>query len=206
MSAKHGVDVVPVGQDELSNQGSLFKHAIEAKAAVTQRQVYALMVYYMALLIGCIALITFMIVNNDGSVFKDASEPDSKRLLQSMAFLLSGAVVGSVLYQIRMLFRFYIKSPNFDSRWLAKYISAPVEAAALALAIVSLIESGAIVLGGQGFDFSKGKPFAVFGIGALVGFGIREVVGWLGNVAKTMFPTDQKNGETTVQSSEPKNR
>jgi hypothetical protein len=49
----------------------------------------------------------------------------------------------------------------------------------LALAIVSLIESGAIVLGGQGFDFSKGKPFAVFGIGALVGFGIREVVGWL---------------------------
>jgi hypothetical protein len=76
----------------------------------------------------------------------------------------------------------------------------------LALAIVSLIESGAIVLGGQGFDFSKGKPFAVFGIGALVGFGIREVVGWLGNVTKTMFPTDQKNGETTVQRSEPKNR
>jgi len=119
MSAKHGVDVVPVGQDELSNQGSLFKHAIEAKAAVTQRQVYALMAYYMALLIGCIALITFMIVNNDGSVFKDASEPDSKRLLQSMAFLLSGAVVGSVLYQIRMLFRFYIKSPNVvQDGWL----------------------------------------------------------------------------------------
>jgi putative flippase GtrA len=113
MSAKHGVDVVPVGQDELSNQGSLFKHAIEAKAAVTQRQVYALMAYYMALLIGCIALITFMIVNNDGSVFKDASEPDSKRLLQSMAFLLSGAVVGSVLYQIRMLFRFLHQIPQF---------------------------------------------------------------------------------------------
>jgi hypothetical protein len=109
MSAKHGVDVVPVGQDELSNQGSLFKHAIEAKAAVTQRQVYALMAYYMALLIGCIALITFMIVNNDGSVFKDASEPDSKRLLQSRRrsrkCIISDSDAFQVLHQIPQ-FRF----------------------------------------------------------------------------------------------------
>ncbi len=72
--------------------------------------------------------------------------------------------------------------------------------------VASLIESGAIILGGTGFDFSKGKPFATFGIGALVGFGIREVIGWLGTVAKTMFPTDSRGGETTLESREAKRR
>ena len=87
----------------------------------------------------------------------------------------------------------YITSPtDFDSRWLAKYISAPIEAVGLAFAIVSVVESGAVVLGGQGFNFSQGKPFASFGFGALVGFGIREVVGWLGAVTKTVFPTGQE--------------
>jgi hypothetical protein len=151
------------------------------------------MAYYMALLIGCIAVIALLIWN-DGSILKPPASTDdpleNKRLLASMTFLVSGAIVGSVLYQIRMLFRSYIKFADFDPRWLPKYISAPVEAAGLALAIVSLIQGGAVVLGGQGFEFSHGKPFASFGIGALVGFGIREVVGWLGTVSKTIFPTD----------------
>jgi hypothetical protein len=211
MSAKHGVDVPSEVQVEQQTRGSpitAHKRSFEAASVVTQRQVYALMAYYMTLLIICIALIVFLIARDgalvevvpEGSLPKDPS----RRVLGAIAFLVSGAVVGSVLYEIRMLFRFYIKSPNFDSRWLAKYISAPVEAAGLALAIVSLIESGAVVLGGQGFDFSRGKPFAAFGLGALVGFGIREVIGWIGTVTKTLFPTDYKSGDTVLQSSEPK--
>jgi hypothetical protein len=210
MSAEHNADVSSDAQVELPTRGSLIatdKRSAEATPVVTRRQVYALMAYYMALLVICIALIAFLVVWDGGflEAQKDASAPaDSRRVLAAMAFLVSGAVVGSVLYQIRMLFRFYIKSPNFDSRWLAKYISAPVEAAGLALAIVSVIESGAVALGGQGFNFSHGKAFAAFGFGALVGFGIREVIGWLGTVTKTVFPTDYKSSEMTVQSSEPK--
>lgn len=64
----------------------------------------------------------------------------------------------------------------------------------MALAILSLIQSGSIALGGSGFEFAQAKPFAAFGFGALVGFGIREVVGWLANLAKTTFPTDYKPG------------
>jgi hypothetical protein len=211
MSVKHGVEVPSDAQAEQQARGAFItthKRSFEAAPVVTQRQVYALMAYYMALIIISIALIVFLVVW-DGALLEAVPEGSlpknpSRRVLGAMAFLMSGAVVGSVLYQIRMLFRFYIKSLNFDSRWLAKYISAPVEAAGLTLAIVSLIESGAVVLGGQGFDFTRGKPFAAFGFGALVGFGIREVIGWIGTVTKTVFPTDYKSGETTLQSSEPK--
>jgi hypothetical protein len=210
MSAEHTVDVPLDAQLEQPPRGSLIatdKRAAESTTVATQRQIYALMAYYMVLLVICIVLILFLIgsglVPLDAP--KDVGTPEaSRRVLATMIFLVSGAVVGSVLYHIRMLFRFYIKSHAFDSRWLVKYISAPLEAAGLALAIVSILESGAVALGGQGFHFSQGKPFAAFGVGALVGFGIREVIGWLGTVTKTVFPTDPKSDEMAPQSSEPK--
>ena len=187
MSPEHDADVRPVGQIEGARllPIAIDENASSAKSVISPRQIYALMAYYMALLIGSIALMVLIILKADLA-------QEKSHLLASMGFLVSGAIVGSVLYQIRMLFRFYIKYPNFDSRWLGKYISAPVEAVALALAILSLIQSGGVVLGGSSFDLAQGKPFAAFGFGALVGFGIREVVGWLGNLAKTTFPTDYK--------------
>jgi hypothetical protein len=111
-----------------------------------------------------------------------------EKMLISMAFLITGAIVGSVLYLIRAFFRFYVKEANFDPRWLGKYYSAPWESAALALAVMSIVQGGAVFLGGSGIDFSAGKPFTVFGFGAVVGFGVREVVGWVGGVTKSMFP------------------
>jgi hypothetical protein len=197
MSAQHSVDIPSDAQVEHPTRGALIatdKRAGDPISGVTERQVYALMAYYMALLGVCIAIIVFLVVRN-GPLIETPGDPS--RVVVAMAFLVTGAVVGSVLYQIRMLFKFYITSPpNFDSRWLAKYISAPIEAVGLAFAIVSVIESGAVVLGGQGFDFSHGKPFASFGIGALVGFGIREVVGWLGAVTRTVFPTEDHKAQS----------
>jgi hypothetical protein len=105
-----------------------------------------------------------------------------------MGFLVAGAIIGSVLYLIQKLFTFYIKEAKFDARWLGKYYSAPWEAAALALAVMSIVQGGAVFLGGSGIDFSAGKPFTVLGFGAVVGFGVREVVGWIGGVTKSMFP------------------
>ena len=192
------LDVPSVGAVERSSQGSLVaidEHASAAASAISPRTVYAIMVYYMALLIACFVALVLLIWNAGPILtppLPSAVEDPllNKRLLASMTFLVSGAVVGSILYQIRMLFRSYIKTADFDSRWVPKYLSAPIEAAGLALVIASLLQGGAIVLGGQGFEFSHGKPFAAFGVGALIGFGIREVVGWLGTVARTVFPTD----------------
>ena len=153
------------------------------------RQIYGLMAYYMALLIGAIVLMIYL-VSSENPTSKD----EKTRLLVSMGFLASGAVVGSILYQIRILFKFYIKEKkgSFDPRWLSKYITAPLEAVGLALAVMSLVQSSGVILGGHSVDVGTEKPFAAFGFGALVGFGIREVVGWVGSLTKAMFPTEEK--------------
>src|SRR5262245_34022858 len=115
MSAEHSVDVPLDTQVEQPPQGSLVatdKRAVESLTEATQRQIYALMAYYMVLLVICTALILFLI--GSGLVPleapKDLGTPDAtRRVLAAMIFLVSGAVVGSVLYNIRMLFRLYIK-------------------------------------------------------------------------------------------------
>jgi hypothetical protein len=161
------------------------KHKASAAAYnVRLPQVNVLVGYYAILLVAAVALLVFLILNESTGF---------PPLLAMMGFAASGAMVGSVLYQMRMLFRYYIKENAFDSRWLAKYVSGPWEAVALALVVLSLLQAGGVVLGGTQFDLTKGPTFSTFGIGALVGFGIREVVGWLGNLARTTFPTDHSN-------------
>jgi hypothetical protein len=189
MSTDPDVEDQPMNKIERATQNPLVP-VDGAVSDVKSRQIYSLVAYYMILLIGSIALIAYM-------VWQKHAKSDDNELIVLMAFLMTGAVVGSVLYQIRVLFKFYIndKGKKFDSRWMGKYITAPVEAMGLSLAILSLIQGGVVVLGGSGIDFSKAKPFAIFGFGALVGFGIREVIGWLANLARSTFPTDSKTDQ-----------
>ena len=109
MSPEHDADVRPVGQIEGARllPIAIDENASSAKSVISPRQIYALMAYYIALLIGSIALMVLIILKADLA-------QEKSHLLASMGFLMSGAIVGSVLYQIRMLFRFYIKYPNFD--------------------------------------------------------------------------------------------
>lgn len=164
----------------LHNPAEIDEQAPLPKYGIRPLQIYILVSYYIVLLIVSGALLTYLIL-----VEESAKPP----LLVTLGFVASGAIAGSVLYQIRMLFRHYIKYNNFDSKWLGKYISAPWEAVALSLAVTSLIRGGGIVLGGGQFKDPASNNYAAFGLGALIGFGIREVVGWLGKLAKTMFPT-----------------
>jgi hypothetical protein len=116
-----------------------------AKSIVSPRQVYALIIYYMSLLISSVACIVILVWSvPDPTLLFDASQntvtaqvqptpipgetatpdqkatstaglrPDQKRdkALISMAFLITGAIVGSVLYLIQKLFRFYVKEAN----------------------------------------------------------------------------------------------
>lgn len=189
MSAEHDADIRPSDQIEPSGQipknGTKEIATIVTPPEVSARQIYAIVAYYMVLLLGAITLLVFLVLKEELHV-----NEERPRLLASMGFLATGAIVGSLLYQIRMLFRYYVKDDKhgkFDLRWLSKYVTAPWEAVGLALAVMSLIQSGGIMLGGQSFSVTGGKPFAAFGLGALIGFGIREVVGWVGNLTKTMF-------------------
>jgi len=99
--------------------------------------------------------------------------------------------VGSVLYQIRMLHRHYIKDEDYDVRWVGKYVSAPWEAAALAAVVFSVIHGVPSLLeGSSAGNFSNVNDYGAFGVGGLIGFGVREVIGWPGNLVTTMFPTN----------------
>jgi hypothetical protein len=131
----------------------------DAKVIVRPLQVHALVGYYTILLVVAVTLLIVLILK------QSSVEPP---LLAMLGFVASGAMVGSVLYQIRMLFRYYVKDGNFDSKWLSKYMSAPWEAIALALVVLSLLQGGGVVLGGAKFDLKEGTGFAAFGIGALV--------------------------------------
>ena len=58
----------------------------------------------------------------------------------------------------------------------------------MAMVVLSLIRGGVAVFGGSmGTDVTGASNFAAFGTGALVGFGMRDVVGWLESLVKTMF-------------------
>jgi hypothetical protein len=173
----------------------------DAKVIVRPLQIYSLLVYYIGVLAAAMALFIFLIVSSNW-------QPSKIPLLRTVCFVAAGALIGSVLYQIRMLYQYYVQDGAFDAKWIGKYISAPWEAVALALVVLSLLQGGGAALGGAqiNINVSDANSFAAFGIGALVGFGIREVVGWLGNLAKTMFPTDHLKESKEKPQEKPKDK
>jgi len=115
-------------------------------------------------------------------------------LLRTIGFTLVGGILGSVLYHMRVLFHYFAQKKNYDPDWLGKYITAPWEGAGMALVVLSLIRGGVAVFGGSmGTDVTGANNFAAFGTGALVGFGMRDVVGWIGNLIYTMFRIEKSS-------------
>lgn len=109
-------------------------------------------------------------------------------LLRTIGFTIIAGIIGSVLYQIRMLFKWYAKRRQFDPRWLGKYLTAPWEGAGLAMVVLALIRGGVAMFGGSmETDVTALTNFAAFGTGALVGFAMRDVIGWIENLARIMF-------------------
>ena len=108
-------------------------------------------------------------------------------LLRTIGFTIAGGAFGGILYHIRMLFKFYT-SRKFDPRWIGKYISAPFESAAMAMVVLALIRGGVTLFGGStGTDVNSVNNFAAFGVGALVGLGMRDVVRWVGRIVRSVF-------------------
>jgi hypothetical protein len=86
---------------------------------------------------------------------------------------------------------------NHDHAWLGECLSAPWESVALAAVALSLIRGASFLLGGFASgtvstptppEVAKAYGFVGFGAGALVGFGTRELIGWLRSLMKAMFP------------------
>lgn len=117
-------------------------------------------------------------------------------LLRTIGFTIIAGIMGSVLYQMRMLFKWYAREKKFDPRWFGKYVTAPWEGAGMAMVVLALIRGGVGVFGGSmETDVTPLTNFAAFGTGSLVGFGMRDVVGWLESLVKTMFSVEDKDKE-----------
>jgi hypothetical protein len=110
------------------------------------------------------------------------------------ALLTIVGVSGSILYSIKMLFHFYAKERRFDKEWFGKYLTAPFEGAGLAIIVLALIRGGVAVFGGtMGTETNPVNDFSTFATAALVGFGMRDVVGWLEKLVRNMFTENSHN-------------
>jgi hypothetical protein len=163
------------------------------KKAHHSKQVTGIVIYYLIILFISFWLLLdtwskqFTVLRWAGFEIKGSTDP----VLLTIGYTLIGGILGSLLYHIRVLFYFYAQKKCYDPDWLGKYITAPWEGAGMALVVLSLIRGGLAVFGGAASsDVTSTGNFAAFGIGALVGFGMRDVIGWIGNLIQTMFTID----------------
>ncbi len=165
------------------------KRGKSAEVPPAQR-LMGLVSYFLALLLLALGgLVYLLLLGNFSST--------SLEIVRTLGFVAAGAMIGSVLYQVRALFRRYYENQNHEQVWMGECLSAPWEAVALATVVLSLIRGGAFLLGGYAAsapgpvnpDTARAFGFVAFGAGALVGFGTPELIAWLRTLMKTMFPT-----------------
>ena len=165
------------------------------------QRLMGLVAYFLALLLLALGgLVHLLLLANYSS--------GSLEILRTLGFIGCGAMIGSVLHQIRVLFRRYYEGQNHEQGWLGECLSTPWESVALAAVSLSLIRGLAFLLGGYAgagnanpvpADVARAYGFVAFGAGALIGFGTREMASWLRNVTRAMFPI------TSVETAEVEN-
>lgn len=91
---------------------------------------------------------------------------------------VAGGAIGGIVNGIRSALKF---SENFKSRFAWKYISAPWTGAALALISYALLTTTAAVVSGEAATAQVGSSqlLSNFAIGALAGYGAKDVFTWL---------------------------
>jgi hypothetical protein len=193
---QHGTAAVASGTED-KEESDMKEESTQDAPRKHSGQVYALVVYYLIVLVfsfwflfdtwsSNLTLMRWIGVR--GEALEDP-------LLRTIGFTIVGGLMGTVLYMIRQLFTYYAKRNDYDPRWLGKYITGPWEGAGMAMVVLALIRGGVAVFGGSmGTDVTGASNFAAFGTGALVGFGMREVVGWLEGLVETMFTAGESKG------------
>jgi len=192
---------------ELTDQEIIGKNSSNSQDATPvgySRQVTFLVSYFLAILFFSLWLL-FDVWGSNFVVFHAIGLRDEvleDPLLRTIGFTIVGGILGSVLYQIRVLFYYYAKK-RYDPHWFGKYLTAPWEGAGMAIVVLSLIRGGVALFGGStGTDVTAVNNFAAIGTGALVGFGMRDVVGWLGHLVHTMFTIPGRENDLTSSSAQ----
>ena len=111
-------------------------------------------------------------------------------IILASAFI--GGGLGGILNELRSFLFWHAEHRAFGVRFIWKGIVAPWVGGSLALFAIAIVTSGGAVLGAD-FKLSQDAmqpAFAVFAIGALAGYGSREVSKWLDAQVKRVFSTD----------------
>jgi hypothetical protein len=97
-----------------------------------------------------------------------------------------GGSIGGVVNGLRSALRF---SKGFDHRYLWKYLFAPWMGAALSLVAFAVLTTTAVIMGGQGPAAEVGSPqlLSNFAMGALAGYGSKDVLIWLDAQVQKLF-------------------
>ena len=191
------------------NKTAVVESMQEKKARQNNRYVNGIMLYLILVLLFCMWFLfdtwssNLVVMKMIGITGKPLEDP----LLRTLCFTMNGGAFGGILYHIRMLFKFHTKN-SFDERWLGKYMSAPFESAAMALVVLALVRGGVALFGGTSGGGGEVNDFAALGTGALVGLGMRDVVGWVGSIVRSIFVTPPQSSEedsSKKQSAPPEN-
>ena len=126
-----------------------------------------------------------------------------------IAYVMIGGALGAILYHIYKVIGYYVNR-EYNPKWLAKHLTAPFEGAILAFIVIAILKSGIGTLSG-GTVSSENTTitnFFSFGLGGLIGYGLRHVVRWLQDITRAIFrsstPKDAPDEKTEVESTESK--
>ena len=163
--------------------------SISQKRSYYAVQVGLLTTYYLSIIIIILPCLLLFVLLPETPYYLTAA-PEEWNTLRAILFVISGGLIGSILYNIRQLNRFY-RQGAYNPRYLNKYITGPFEAAVMALVVLALIRGGSTLFVNVDSvnlqELNATNMLAFFGTGALVGFSMREVVGWLHDLAKMVF-------------------
>jgi hypothetical protein len=115
-----------------------------------------------------------------------------------VAYTVIGGAIGGIINGIRSVLMYY---KGFDSNYFWKYIAAPWSGAALAIIGFAILRSTVAIFGGDvsGAPTDTSQALANFGIGALAGYGSRDVFIWLDKQVSKLFAVPETTPKVTGQ-------
>jgi hypothetical protein len=110
-------------------------------------------------------------------------------LYHLFVYTVIGGAIGGIINGLRSALS---HCGEFSGRFIWKYIAAPWQGAALAIIGFAIVRSTVAIFGGEGQAAGANTPqfLANFAIGALAGYGSKDVFIWLDHQVSTLFKID----------------
>ena len=145
---------------------------------------------YLLLTLGCLAWLMFDAWIGRYFILKQLGYANQReQTLRLIVFTVSAGALGGVVNGLRSALKY---RGDFHRLFMWKYLCAPWMGATLALIVFALLLSGMSALGGSPtVDLGSAQVLANFSIGALVGYGSKDVFNWLDGKVEDFFKSDR---------------